>query len=105
MSSKVYFTSVITPERVLDMYRHLGVELKGNVMIKLHSGEVGNQNFLRPDFFKPVIDYVGGTVAECNTAYDGERDTTEKHLKTLEQHGWSKYFKVDLLDAVRDLHM
>lgn len=99
MSSKVYFTSDITPEKVLDMYRKLGVELKGNVMIKLHSGEPGNQNFLGPDFFKPIIDYVGGTVAECNTAYDGGRDTTEKHLKTLEQHGWSKYFKVDLLDA------
>ncbi len=99
MSSKVYFTKVITPEKVLDMYKQTGVDLKGNVMIKLHSGEPGNQNFLRPDFFKPVIDYVGGTVAECNTAYDGGRDTTEKHLKTLEDHGWSKYFKVDLLDA------
>lgn len=99
MTSKVYFSGKITPERVLDMYKFTGKELKGNVLVKLHSGETGNQNFLKPDFFKPVIDYVKGTVGECNTAYEGTRDTTEKHLKTLEEHGWSKYFNVDLLDA------
>ncbi len=99
MKSTVYFTKTITPEGVLKLYRALGKELSGNVAIKLHSGEVGNQNFLKPDFWKPVIDAVGGTVVECNTAYEGERNTTEKHLKTLEKHGWSKYFKVDLLDA------
>lgn len=99
MKSKVYFTKTITPEKVLQMYRLLNKELPGKVAIKLHSGEVGNQNFLRPDFFKPVIDAVGGTVVECNTAYEGERNTTEKHLKTLALHGWSEYFDVDLLDA------
>ena len=99
MSSKVYFSRTITPEKVLEMYRMLGKELKGNVAVKLHSGEVGNQNFLRPDFWKPIIDAVNGTVVECNTAYPGERDTTEKHIKTMRKHGWSKYFKVDLLDA------
>ena len=99
MKSTVYFTKTITPEGVLKLYKALGKELDGNVAIKLHSGEVGNQNFLKPDFWKPVIDAVGGTVVECNTAYEGERNTTEKHLRTLEKHGWSKYFKVDLLDA------
>ncbi|MBE6993980.1 MAG: DUF362 domain-containing protein [Ruminococcaceae bacterium] len=99
MKSKVYFTRDITPEGVLKLYKLLGKELPGNVAIKLHSGEVGNQNFLKPDFWKPVIDFVGGTVVECNTAYDGERNTTEKHLKTIRKHGWSEYFKVDLLDA------
>lgn len=99
MKSTVYFTKVITPEKVLELYKVLGKELTGNVAIKLHSGEVGNQNFLKPDFWKPVIDDIGGTVVECNTAYEGERNTTEKHLKTMEKHGWSKYFKVDLLDA------
>lgn len=96
--TKVYFTKEITKEAVLRLYEYLGVELKGNVAIKLHSGEPGNQNFLRPDFFKPIIDKVGGTVVECNTAYEGKRNTSEKHLKTLEEHGWTKYFKVDLLD-------
>lgn len=96
--SKVYFSRTITPEKVLEMYQKLGKELTGNVAIKLHSGEVGNQNFLKPDFWKPVIDYVGGTVVECNTAYDGERDTTEKHWKTIKLHGWNRYFKVDLMD-------
>ena len=81
------------------MYQLLGKKLDGKVAIKLHSGEAGNQNFLKPEFWKPVIDYVGGTVVECNTAYEGERNTTAKHKKTLEAHGWSRYFKVDLLDA------
>lgn len=99
MKSKVYFTRNITPEKVLELYKMLGRELTGNVAVKLHSGEAGNQNFLKPDFWKPVIDYVGGTVVECNTAYEGQRNTTEKHLKLLEQHEWNKYFDVELLDA------
>lgn len=99
MKPKVYFSGTITPEKVLEIYKLLGKELKGKVAIKLHSGEVGNQNFLKPDFWKPIIDFVGGTVTECNTAYEGERNTTAKHLKTLAKHGWSKYFSVDLLDA------
>ena len=99
MSAKVYFSRTITPEKVLQMYTLAGKELPGNVAIKVHSGEKGNQNFLKPDFWKPVIDHVGGTVVECNTAYDGERNTTEKHKKLLVDHGWNQYFKVDLLDA------
>ena len=99
MKSKVYFSRTITPEKVLELYQLLGKKLDGKIAIKLHSGETGNQNFLRPDFWKPVIDSVGGTVVECNTAYEGTRNTTEKHLKTLEEHGWSKYFPVDLMDA------
>lgn len=99
MASKVFFSRTVTPEKVLELYRALGVELPGNIAFKLHSGEAGNQNFLGPDFWKPVIDTVGGTVVECNAAYAGERDTTEKHLQTIVKHGWSKYFKVDLLDA------
>ena len=99
MIAKVYFSRTITPEKVLELYKMVDKKLPGNVAIKLHSGEKGNQNFLGPDFWKPVIDYVGGTVVECNTAYEGQRNTTEKHKKLLEEHGWSKYFNVDLLDA------
>lgn len=99
MKSKVYFSRTITPEKVPELYKALGVTLPGKVALKVHSGEVGNQNFLRPEFWKPIVDLVGGTVAECNTAYDGERDTTEKHRKTFELHGWNRYFDVDLLDA------
>lgn len=99
MSAKVYFSRTITPEKVLELYQMIGQTLPGKVAVKLHSGEKGNQNFLGPDFWKPVIDFVGGTVVECNTAYDGERNTTEKHTKLLKEHGWSRYFKVDLLDA------
>lgn len=99
MSSKVYFSRTITAEKVLELYKMLGKELKGRVAIKVHSGEKGNQNFLRPDFWRPVIEHVGGTVVECNTAYDGARNTTERHKKLFEEHGWTKYFDVDLLDA------
>ena len=99
MKSKVFFTREITPQSVLALYKAVGKDLSGNVAIKVHSGEPGNQNFLKPDFWKPVIDYVGGTVVECNTAYKGGRDTTERHLQTFQKHGWSDYFPVDLLDA------
>ncbi len=99
MKAKVFFTKNITPEAVLKLYETLGVKLSGKVAVKLHSGEAGNQNFLRPDFFKPMIDAVQGTVVECNTAYEGKRNTTEKHLETLKTHGWSEYFSVDLLDG------
>ena len=99
MKATVYFSRSITPEKVLELYKMVGKELPGKVAIKVHSGEKGNQNFLRPDFWKKTIDFVGGTVVECNTAYDGERNTTEKHQKLIEEHGWNQYFPVDLLDA------
>ncbi len=99
MKSTVYFSKTITPEKVLELYKMTGKTLDGKVAVKIHSGEVGNQNFLKPDFWKPVVDHVGGTVVECNTAYDGSRNTTEKHMKTMHEHGWSKYFHVELLDA------
>ena len=99
MKSKVYFTRIITPEKVLEMYEVLGKELIGKIAVKLHSGEEGNQNFLKPDFWRAIIDKLNGTVVECNTAYEESRNTTEKHLKTIEKHGWSKYFDVDLMDA------
>ena len=99
MKSTVYFSRTITPDAVLRLYKLVGKELPGKVAVKVHSGEKGNQNFLGPEFWKPVIDYVGGTVVECNTAYEGARNTTPKHLALLEDHGWNRYFTVDLLDA------
>ncbi len=99
MKAKVYFSKDITPEKVLELYKLADKKLPGKVAVKVHSGEKGNQNFLKPDFWKPVVEYVGGTVVECNTAYEGQRDTTEKHIRLLEDHGWSRYFPVDLLDA------
>lgn len=99
MKSKVLFTRTISPEMVLTMYEELGKELTGHIAIKLHSGEEGNQNFLTPEFWAHIIRHLDGTVVECNTAYEGSRNTTEKHLKTIEKHGWSRYFDVDLLDA------
>ena len=98
--AKVYFTKTITPEKVVEMYQKLGIELPGKVAVKVHSGEEGNQNYLHPEFMRPMIDYVKGTVVECNTAYDGERNTTEKHQKLMENHGWNTYFDVDIMDSV-----
>jgi len=97
--NKVYFSREISPEKVLELYKLTGKELKGRVAVKVHSGEKGNQNFLRPDFWKPMIDFVKGTVTECNTAYEGQRNTTEKHMALIKEHGWSDLFPFDLLDG------
>ena len=97
--SKVYFSKEITPLNLVRMYEVLGKELPGKVAIKLHSGEHGNKNYLKPEFVKPLVEYVDGTVVECNTAYPGERNYTDKHLKLIKEHEWDKFFKFDLLDA------
>lgn len=103
--SKVYFTRNITSENVLKMYKVLNIELQGRVCVKVHSGEAGNQNYLKPLFFKYIIDYVNGTVVECNTAYDGQRNTTIKHKKIMYEHEWTKYFNVDIMDSEGDLEL
>lgn len=97
--SKVYFIKEVTPENVVRAYDALGVTLGGNVAVKLHSGEPGNQNFLRPDFMKSAVNHVNGTIVECNTAYDGGRDTTERHKETMQLHGWIEIADVDIMDA------
>ena len=99
MTAKVYFTRTISPESVAALYDRLGITLKGNVAVKVHSGEKGNRNFLRPEFWKPMVDRIGGTVVECNTAYDGSRNTTERHRKVIREHGWDTVFRFDLMDA------
>lgn len=103
MKSKVYFTSAINPESIVKIYESLNVELTGNIAVKVHSGEEGNQNYLHPEFMRKIIEHVNGTIVECNTAYEGERNTTEKHLKLMENHGWSKYYNVDILDSEDDI--
>lgn len=97
--SKVYFTKVITGESLVTLYQKLGISLPGKVAVKLHSGEAGNQNYMKPEFVKPIVESINGTIVECNTAYEGARNTTEKHKKLMEEHGWSKYFDVDILDS------
>ena len=97
--AKVYFTREITPQKVVEMFKVLNKELPGKVAVKVHSGEKGNQNYLHPEFMKDAIEYVNGTVVECNTAYEGERDTTQKHVKLMQEHGWSKFFDVDIMDS------
>lgn len=101
--AKVYFTSEITSDSLVKIYNSLGIELKGNVAVKLHSGEEGNQNYLKPEFMHDIITRVSGTVVECNTAYNGARNTTEKHEELMNNHGWSKYYKTDIMDSERDI--
>ena len=103
--SKVYFTKDITPEAVLRLYGALGADLPGKVAVKLHSGEVGNQNFIRPDFWQPMVQKVNGTIVECNTAYEGKRNTTAAHWETMDQHGWTKIAKVDIMDEEGELEL
>ena len=103
--SKVYFTKDITPEAVLRLYGALGADLPGKVAVKLHSGEVGNQNFIRPDFWQPMVQKVNGTIVECSTAYEGKRNTTAAHWETMDQHGWTKIAKVDIMDEEGELEL
>jgi len=103
--SKVYFTKKITKENLVEIYKKLKIELPGKTAVKVHSGEKGNQNFLKPEFLKNMIDYVNGTVVECNTAYEGERNTTDKHMKTMEEHGWSKLYNVDIMDSEGEIEL
>ena len=103
--AKVYFTKEITPQAVLRLYDALGVNLPGKVAVKVHSGEVGNQNFLRPDFMRPMVERVQGTIVECNTAYEGKRNTTKEHWETMKLHGWTDIAKVDILDEDGDMEL
>lgn len=103
--SKVYFTKEITPDKMVEMYKILNKQLKGNIAVKVHSGEAGNQNYLRPEFMKNIINFVDGTVVECNTAYEGERNTTKKHEQLMKDHGWSDYFKVDIMDKDGEMEL
>ena len=105
MQSKVYFSQNITADEIVKMYEKLGITLPGNVAVKVHSGEAGNQNFLGPDLYKEVINKVNGTVVECNTAYAGKRNTTEEHLQTMKDHGWTENFKVDIMDADGEIEL
>lgn len=103
MKPNVYFINEISKEALMKVYEALNKNLDGNVAVKVHSGEKGNQNFLHPEFMKEIIEHVNGTVVECNTAYDGERNETAKHKALMKEHGWSKYFNVDILDETEDL--
>ncbi|MDO4504843.1 MAG: DUF362 domain-containing protein [bacterium] len=100
--STVYFIKDITPENVVKIYEKLGKELTGKVAIKVHSGEKGSQNYLHPEFMRPIVEHIHGTIVECNTAYEGARNTTEKHQQLIKDHGWTDYFPVDIMDAEAD---
>lgn len=99
VKAKVFFTKNITHENVVEIYDKLGIDLPSKVAVKVHSGEAGNQNYLHPEFMRPIVEHVNGTIVECNTAYEGARNTTEKHQQLIKDHGWDKYFPVDIMDA------
>lgn len=103
--SKVYFSNNITPETVISLYNALGIKLQGNIAVKVHSGEKGNQNFIKPDFWQPIINELKGTIVECNTAYEGERNITSKHWETMKNHGWTDIAKVDIMDEDGEIEL
>ena len=105
MKSKVYFIKEITPKNLIKLYEALGIKLKGNVAVKLHSGEEGNQNYLRPDFMKELVEKLNATVVECNTAYPGARTNTKDHTELMHKHGWDKYYNVDIMDGEREIEL
>ena len=101
--SKVYFTKEITPESLIKMYETLGQELKGKVAVKLSTGEAGGHYFLNPNLIKDLVHKVNGTIVECNTAYDGKRNTTNDHWETIKDHGFMEIAKVDIMDEEGDM--
>lgn len=101
--AKIYFTKEITSEAIVKLYKQLNIELTKPTAVKLHSGEKGNQNYLKPEFMKDIIEKVEGIVVECNTAYEGARNTTAKHQKLMQEHGWNKYYQVDIMDSKDDI--
>lgn len=103
--SKVYFTKVLAPESLVNIYKKLGRELEGNVAIKVHSGEPGGKNFIKPEFIKGIVDYVKGTIVECNTAYPGRRKDSKEHWKAIEEHGFNKIAKVDIMDEEGEMEL
>jgi uncharacterized protein len=103
--SKVLFTKNITSENLVNIYKQLGRELKGKVAVKVHSGEPGGKNFLKPEFMKELVDYVQGTIVECNTAYSGRRMHSGEHWKAIEEHGFTKLFKVDIMDEEGEIEL
>lgn len=105
MKSKVFFTKMVSKESLVQIYEKLGLKLEGKIAIKIHSGEKGNQNYLRPEFFEDIVEKLDGTIVECNTAYDGMRNTTEKHLINMIDHGWSNLYKVDILDSTGEIEL
>lgn len=103
--SKVYFTRDITPEALVRIYKALGKEAKGRVAVKISTGEAGGHNYLKPELIRNLVDEVGGTIVECNTAYAGSRNTSAAHWKTIRQHGFDKIAKVDIMDEHGDMRI
>ena len=103
--SKVYFSKEISKENLVKMYDCLNVKLPGKIAVKVHSGEDGNQNYLKPEFMKDIIEHVNGTIVECNTAYEGARNTTEKHKELMKKHKWSEFYDVDIMDSDGEMEL
>ena len=101
MKSKVYFTKNITPEKLIEIYEKLGVELTGKVGVKVSTGEAGSKGYLKADLIKPLVTKLNGTIIECNTAYPGERNNAKDHMKVAIEHGFD-FTDIDIMDADGD---
>ena len=103
--SKVYFIPDVNKDKVVDLYKAVGVNLPGKVAVKLHTGEHDRLYNLQPEFIKPLVDYLKGTIVECNTAYSGRRDTSDKHWKLIQEHGYTSIAKCDILDEFGQIEL
>ena len=97
--SKVYFTKNITPDSLIKIYETLGVELKGNIGVKVSTGEKGSKGYLKANLIAPLVQKLNGTILECNTAYSGKRNNAKDHMKVAEEHGFTSFADVDIMDA------
>lgn len=101
--AKVYFTKEITHKSLIKIYEKVGKELQGNVAVKISTGEPGGHNYLKPSLIKDLVNKLNGTIVECNTAYEGRRNTTEEHWKAIKEHGFMDIAKADILDEDGDM--
>ena len=103
--SKVYFTKKITKESLLEIYKKLNTELNGKVAVKISTGEHGGHNYLKPELIKDLVNYLNGTIVECNTAYDGKRKNSEDHWKAIEEHGFMDIAPCDIMDEDGEIEL
>lgn len=105
MKSKVYYTKEITPESLIKIYQALGADLPGKIAVKVSTGERGSKGYLKANLIGPLVQQIGGTIVECNTAYDGARGDTAEHLEVAKEHGFTDFADVDIMDADGEMHI
>ena len=103
--AKVYYSKEISPEKLIEIYEKLGVNLTGKVGVKVSTGEDGAKGYLKADLIAPLVKKLNGTIIECNTSYPGKRTNYEDHIKVAEKHGFTSFAEVDIMDQDGDFEI